>query len=177
MTRVDARRQKDWRDKVKKSQEEKKSHCKSHKRENICLCEAKFGAIDYAFREMGETAEMGATEGEISAARPFCWRNFEGDIHYRRSRVRCARFRCQLMRWHAYICPFHQLFSYKAASLMTSAWRIKASALTQKVWSWSYTPDFYTCLHVRRYMNRCSYVCTLASVHFVNFALTKLRFY
>ena len=49
-----------------------KSHCKSHKRENICLCEAKFGAIDYAFQEMGETAEMGATEGEISAARPFC---------------------------------------------------------------------------------------------------------
>jgi hypothetical protein len=42
-----------------------KSHCKSHKRENICLCEAKFGAIDYNFRKMGKAAKMGTVEGVV----------------------------------------------------------------------------------------------------------------
>jgi hypothetical protein len=42
-----------------------KSHCKSHKRENICLCEAKFGAIDYTFRKMGKAAKIGTIEGVV----------------------------------------------------------------------------------------------------------------
>ena len=40
-----------------------KIHCKSHMRENICLCEAKFGAIDYTFRKKGKAAKMGTIEG------------------------------------------------------------------------------------------------------------------
>ena len=42
-----------------------KSHCKSHMRENVSLCETKFGAIDYTFRAKGKAAKMGTIEGIV----------------------------------------------------------------------------------------------------------------
>ncbi|MEE3073036.1 MAG: hypothetical protein VX305_01950, partial [Actinomycetota bacterium] len=42
-----------------------KSHCKSHMRENVSLCETKFGSIDYTFRAKGKAAKMGTIEGIV----------------------------------------------------------------------------------------------------------------
>ena len=38
--------------------------------QKICLCEAKFGAINYTFRKMGKAAKIGAIEGVVRSQ--FC---------------------------------------------------------------------------------------------------------
>ena len=40
--------------------------------QNICLCEAKFGAIDYTFRKMDNAAKIGTIEVEGVARSQLC---------------------------------------------------------------------------------------------------------
>ena len=64
---------------------------------------------------------------------------------YTPTRSMTCEYAC--IRLRACVCPIHQLCSCKATLLLTNTWRVKASTLTQKASTWSFTWRLYACLH------------------------------